>query len=51
MAIIGVMIISYGLNRAGLVNRFIQPLLKYVGKSSSSIDSDFFQFDRQSYRA
>ena len=34
MAIIGVMIISYGLNRAGLVNRIIQPLLKYVGKSS-----------------
>jgi len=34
MAIIGVMIISYGLNRAGLVNRIIQPLLKYVGRSS-----------------
>jgi di/tricarboxylate transporter len=34
VAIIGVMIISYGLNRAGLVNRIIQPLLKYVGKSS-----------------
>ncbi|MCF8106031.1 MAG: SLC13 family permease [Desulfohalobiaceae bacterium] len=34
MAIIGVMIISYGLNRAGLVNRIIQPLLKYVGTSS-----------------
>lgn len=34
IAIIGVMIISYGLNRAGLVNRIIQPLLKYVGKSS-----------------
>ena len=33
MAIIGVMIISYGLNRAGLVNRLIQPLLKFVGKS------------------
>jgi di/tricarboxylate transporter len=34
VAIIGVMIISYGLNRAGLVNRIIQPLLKYVGSSS-----------------
>ncbi|MFZ1198839.1 MAG: SLC13 family permease [Desulfobacterales bacterium] len=34
VAIIGVMIISYGLNRAGLVNRIIQPLLKYVGNSS-----------------
>ncbi len=34
IAIIGVMIISYGLNRAGLVNRIIQPLLNYVGKSS-----------------
>lgn len=34
MAIIGVMIVSYGLNRAGLVNRIIQPLLKYVGNSS-----------------
>jgi len=34
MAIIGVMIISYALNRAGLVNRMIQPLLKYVGTSS-----------------
>jgi di/tricarboxylate transporter len=34
VAIIGVMIISYGLNRAGLVNRIIQPLLKHVGRSS-----------------
>ena len=34
MAIIGVMIISYALNRAGLVNRIIQPFLKYVGKST-----------------
>jgi Na+/H+ antiporter NhaD/arsenite permease-like protein len=34
VAIIGVMIISYGLNRAGLVNRMIQPLLKRVGRSS-----------------
>ena len=33
MAIIGVMIISHGLNRAGLVSRMIQPLLKLVGKS------------------
>ena len=37
IAIIGVMIISYGLNRAGLVNRIIQPLLKYVGKSSKRL--------------
>ncbi|MCF8108006.1 MAG: SLC13 family permease [Desulfohalobiaceae bacterium] len=37
MAIIGVMIISYGLNRAGLVNRIIQPLLKYVGMSSKRL--------------
>ena len=33
MAIIGVMIISNGLNRAGLVNRIIQPLIKYTGDS------------------
>ncbi len=33
IAIIGVMIISYGLNRAGLVNRLIRPMLKPVGKS------------------
>jgi di/tricarboxylate transporter len=37
MAIIGVMIISYGLNRAGLVNQIIQPMLKYVGKSSKRL--------------
>jgi di/tricarboxylate transporter len=37
VAIIGVMIISYGLNRAGVVNRAIQPLLKYVGKSSQRL--------------
>ncbi|MFO7599436.1 MAG: SLC13 family permease [Candidatus Desulfacyla sp.] len=34
VAIIGVMIISHGLNRAGLVSRMIQPLLKTIGKSS-----------------
>ena len=33
IAIIGVMIISYGLNRAGLVSRIIQPLVNYVGHS------------------
>ena len=33
VAIIGVMIISYGLNRAGLVNRMIQPLIKFVRMS------------------
>ncbi len=37
IAIIGVMIISYGLNRAGLVNRLIAPLLGFVGKSSSRL--------------
>jgi di/tricarboxylate transporter len=37
MAIIGVMIISYGLNRAGIVNQIIQPLLKHVGKSSKKL--------------
>ena len=37
IAIIGVMIISYGLNRAGLVNRLIAPLLEFVGKSSSRL--------------
>jgi di/tricarboxylate transporter len=34
VAIIGVMIISNGLNRAGLVNRIIQPLTRYIGRSS-----------------
>jgi len=34
IAIIGVMILSYGLNRAGIVNRIIQPMLKWVGSSS-----------------
>lgn len=34
VAIIGVMIISYGLNRAGLVSQIIQPLMKFVGKGS-----------------
>ena len=33
VAIIGVMIISYGLNRVGLVGRLIQPLMGTVGKS------------------
>ncbi len=33
IAIIGVMIISYGLNRTGLVNRAIEPLLNFVDKS------------------
>ena len=37
VAIIGVMIISYGLNRAGLVSRIIQPVLGYIGKSSSRL--------------
>ena len=33
IAIIGVMIVSYGLNRADLVNRLIQPLMGFVVKS------------------
>jgi di/tricarboxylate transporter len=33
IAIIGVMIISYGLNRADLVNRLIQPMMGFVVKS------------------
>ncbi len=37
IAIIGVMIISYGLNRTGLVNRIIQPLLPYVRKGESRL--------------
>ncbi|MEJ2057633.1 MAG: SLC13 family permease, partial [Desulfofustis sp.] len=37
IAIIGVMIISYGLNRAGLVNRLIQPMLEVVGRSKSRL--------------
>ncbi|MCF6245960.1 MAG: anion permease [Desulfobacula sp.] len=41
ISIIGVMIISYGLNRAGLVNRLIQPLLSFVGNSSSRLVVSF----------
>ena len=41
VAIIGVMIISYGLNRAGLVSRIIQPLIKYVGNSSHRLNVIF----------
>jgi di/tricarboxylate transporter len=37
VAIIGVMIISYGLNRAGLVHRIIQPILGFVSKSPSRL--------------
>ena len=37
MAIIGVMIISYGLNRAGLVHRMVQPILDFVSKSASRL--------------
>jgi di/tricarboxylate transporter len=37
VAIIGVMIISYGLNRAGLVSRIIQPVLGFIGKSASRL--------------
>jgi di/tricarboxylate transporter len=37
VAIIGVMIISYSLNRAGLVSRIIQPVLGFIGKSSSRL--------------
>ncbi|MCP4606640.1 MAG: SLC13 family permease [Proteobacteria bacterium] len=34
IAIIGVMIISFALNRTGLVNRTIQPVQRFIGKSS-----------------
>jgi di/tricarboxylate transporter len=37
MAIIGVMIISYGLNRAGLVHRMVQPIMGFVGKGTSHL--------------
>lgn len=37
VAIIGVMIISYGLNRAGLVHRIIQPILGFVSKGPSRL--------------
>ncbi len=37
VAIIGVMIISYGLNRAGLVSRILQPLMGFVTKSSNRL--------------
>ena len=37
IAIIGVMIISYGLNRAGLVHRIVQPMLGFVGKGTSRL--------------
>ncbi len=37
IAIIGVMIISFGLNRTGLVNRLVQPILKYVRKGESRL--------------
>ena len=37
VAIIGVMIISYGLNRAGLVNRILQPLMGFVAQSSKRL--------------
>ncbi|MCG6880984.1 MAG: SLC13 family permease, partial [Deltaproteobacteria bacterium] len=37
IAIIGVMIISYGLNRAGLVSRMIQPVLPLIRKSTSRL--------------
>jgi di/tricarboxylate transporter len=37
IAIIGVMIISFGLNRTGLVNRIIQPLLRFVRKGASRL--------------
>ncbi len=37
IAIIGVMIIGFGLNRTGLVNRIIQPLLRIVRKGESRL--------------
>ena len=41
VAIIGVMIISYALNRAGLVHRIIQPIMGFVSKSSSRLVVSF----------
>lgn len=35
ISIIGVMIISHGLNRAGLVHRIVQPILGFVGRGTS----------------
>jgi di/tricarboxylate transporter len=37
VAIIGVMIISYGLNRTGIVGRILQPMLGFVGKSAPRV--------------
>ena len=37
IAIMGVMIISFGLNRTGLVNMAIQPILKYVKSGASRL--------------
>ena len=37
VAIIGVMIISYGLNRSGLVSSILQPLMGFVAKSSNRL--------------
>ena len=34
VAIIGVMIVSYGLNRAGIVSRILQPLMGFVARGS-----------------
>ncbi|MCF8129096.1 MAG: SLC13 family permease [Deltaproteobacteria bacterium] len=41
IAIIGVMIISYGLNRTGLVNRMLQPVLPLIQKSASRLVTIF----------
>jgi di/tricarboxylate transporter len=37
MAIVGVMIISYGLNRVGLVQKMLQPILGFVGKGKTRL--------------
>jgi len=37
VAIIGVMIISYGLNRTGIVGRILQPLMGFVGRSAPRV--------------
>ncbi len=41
IAIIGVMMISYGLNRTGTVGRCLHPLLKYLGKGASRVVAIF----------
>ena len=45
VAIIGVMIISYGLNRAGLVSRILQPMMGFVAKKRQPTGRHLFHLD------